>query len=235
MDKRFWGFLIAIALVLGGIFIIGNANKAGAPGDSKATLTNHVEGKGTTGVKLVEYGDYQCPACGQYFPAVKQVVDKYGDRITFQFRNFPLFQLHPNAIAAARAAEAAGKQGKYWEMHDLLYENQQAWTPVTDVMPAFVQYAEKIGLNTTKFNQDYKSAAVNNLIQADLKEGNRLGIDSTPTFFLDGKKISPPDPTVEAFSKVIDAEIAKKAKNSDGAKATPPHDTSTPDSETPKQ
>ncbi len=210
MDKRFWGFLVVIALVLSGVFFVTNSNKATAPAESKSTLTNHVEGSGSTGVKLVEYGDFQCPACSQYYLIIKQVTDKYGSLMTFQFRHFPLFQIHTNAMASSRAAEAADKQGKFWEMYDVLYANQRNWSGVSDPTIAFDTYAKQLGLNITKFKQDYKSPAVNDSIQADLKEGNRLGIDSTPTFFLAGKKISVPNPTLEAFSKLIDAEIVKK-------------------------
>jgi protein-disulfide isomerase len=211
MDKRFWLFLVAIAVVLGGVFFVTNSHKAVAPSDTKGTLTSHVQGPSSTGVKLVEYGDYQCPACGQYYAPVKQVVEKYQGKVSFQFRNFPLFQIHPNAISGARAAEAADLQGKYWQMHDTLYENQQLWSSQSDPTPAFDSYAKSLSLNLTKFKTDYKSKLVNDRIQADIKEGTRLDIQSTPTFFLDDKKLSTPDPTLEAFGKIIDAEIAKKA------------------------
>jgi protein-disulfide isomerase len=223
MDKRFWAFLIVIALILGGVFFIGNTKKAAAPASSKGILTEHVTGKGTTGVKLIEYGDFQCPACGSFYPALKQVTDTYGDQISFQFRNFPLYSIHPNAIAGARAAEAADMQGKYWQMHDKLYDenytqlvaqNQNksysTWIDASDPVPLFNDYATSLGLNLTKFKQDYKSTAANDRIQADLAEGNKLGVDSTPTFYLDGKKISNPDPTLAAFTKVLNAEIVKK-------------------------
>lgn len=212
MDKRFWGFLVLVALVLSGVFFLTNTDKADAPRGDKTSgvVTNHVIGKGTAGVTLTEYGDYECPACAAYYPTVEQVKEKYGDRLTFQFRNYPLFQIHPNAIAAARAAEAADLQGKYWEMYSKLYTNQQSWKAVSNAQPTFEQYASELKLDATKFKADYKSTAANDRIQADLKEGTRLGVESTPTFFINGKKISTPQPTVEAFSKIIDAEIAKK-------------------------
>jgi protein-disulfide isomerase len=209
MDKRFWGILAVIAVVFSGIFIFTKSNTANAPSGAASTVTNHVTGGGSSGVKLTEYGDFQCPACAQYYPLVKQVKETYKDQITFQFRNFPLSQIHPNAVAGSRAAEAADLQGKFWEMHDLLYENQQSWSPMTNPQPAFEQYAKQLGLDTVKFMADFKSAAVNNRIQADLQEGTKLGIDSTPTFFIDGKKISNPT-SLEAFNKVIDAAIEQK-------------------------
>lgn len=220
MDKRFWGFLVVVAIILGGIFIVTNNNKAG-DSSVKGTLTNHVIGQGKSGVTLTEYGDYQCPACGQYYPVLKLVQQKYNEQIFFQFRNFPLFQIHPNAIAGARAAEAADQQGKYWEMHDMLYENQTVWSTATNPQTNFEKYAKNLGLNVTKFTTDYKSRVANDRIQADLKEGNKLGITGTPTLFIDGKKISTPDATLEAISQVVDAAIAQKAGDSASPASTP--------------
>ncbi|HSH18540.1 MAG TPA: thioredoxin domain-containing protein [Candidatus Saccharimonadales bacterium] len=209
MDKRFWGFLAVIALVLGGIFFFTNSNQASAPTGQAGTLTNHVKGQGASGVTLTEYGDFQCPACGQYYPLVKQLYQKYQGDIKLQFRNFPLFQIHPNAIAASRAAEAADLQGKFWEMHDMLYENQQSWSPSQNPQSSFEQYARELGLNVEKFKTDYKSNQVNDRVQADLREGQRLDVSSTPTFFIDGKKISNPT-SLEDFSKVIENAIKQK-------------------------
>jgi protein-disulfide isomerase len=215
MDKRFWGFLVAVALVLAGIYFFTSTPTADAPKESaKGTLTNHVYGKNTTGVKLVEYGDFECPACGRYWAPLREVKELYKDKIEFQFRNFPLFQIHPNAIAAARAAEAADMQNKFWEMHDLLYENQQLWSQTKDPIPVFESYAKQLNLDSTKFKNDYKGRVANDRIQADIKEGTRLKVESTPTLFLNGKKLNPtPDATTAALSKVIDDEIAKQAKN----------------------
>jgi protein-disulfide isomerase len=172
----------------------------------------------------MEYGDYECPVCGNYYAAVKQVAAKYNDEIYFQFRNLPLTQIHPNAFAGARAAEAAGLQGKYWQMHDMLYENQNSWATVSNPLTAFQGYAQQIGLDMNKFNSDYGSSQVNDAIQADLNEFNKTGQqEATPTFFLDGQYIGNEklgvfdkngqiivDPTVANFSKYIDAAIAAK-------------------------
>ncbi len=226
MDKRFWIILAAIAVVLGGIFFFTSGNKAGAPsGDAKPT--SHLSGNNTTNVALVEYGDFQCPACGQYYQPVKELVEKYKDKISFQFRNFPLYQIHPNAVAASRAAEAAGLQGKYWEMHDKIYQENytqqvaqsqgssySTWVDSKNPETQFVDYARGLGLNVEKFKSDFKSSNVNDLVQADLKEGNKLDVRSTPTFFINGKKIDNPSPTVDEFSKVIDKAIADNAKSS---------------------
>ena len=128
----------------------------------------HVEGNTKSGITLVEYGDYQCPFCGQYFPIVKQVQAEFNDQIAFQFRNFPLVSVHQNAFAGARAAEAAALQGKFWEMHDLLYQNQSQWSEGGDPTSFFKQYALQLGLNVDQFNKDYASTKVNNAINADM-------------------------------------------------------------------
>lgn len=143
---------------------------------------------GTGKVQVVEFGDYQCPACGQAYPITKQILSEYGDKITFVFRNFPLPQLHPNAEAGAEAAEAANAQGKFWEMHDMLYENQDSWSDVSDPTDIFVSYASTLGLDTAKFKKDITSKAYDKYIQSDVSDGYSLGITGTPTFYINGKQ-----------------------------------------------
>lgn len=220
MDKRFWIIVAGLAILLTGVFFLTNRTADAPTGSGKGTLTNHVSGSSSLGVKLVEYGDYECPACASYYQPAKEVAEKYKDQIQFQFRNFPIPASHQNAMAAARAAEAADLQGKFWEMHDLLYENQTAWSGTSNATAAFERYATSIGLDMAKYKTDFKSNVVNDRIQADLKEGNRIKVNSTPTFFINGKKISNPEPTVEGFSKVIDAEIKKITTQSGSTKPT---------------
>ncbi len=142
-------------------------------------------------VVLTEYGDFQCPACGIYYPLVKKIGADFKN-ITIVFRNFPLSQ-HKNAWAAAQAAGAAGLQGKFWEMHDLLYENQETWAELSagDAQNTFTTYAQKLGLNMDKFKTDFDSAEVKTKIQADYQSGVSE-IDGTPTFFLNNQKIQNP-------------------------------------------
>lgn len=221
MSKGFWGIIAGIVLIFIGITVISNNNKASAPSSSKSgsSLSQHVQGSGSTGVTLVEYGDYQCPYCEQYFPTVKSVVEEYKDKIKFQFRHFPLTNLHQNAFAASRAAEAAGKQNKFWEMHDALYSpsNNQVWTAASNPNPYFEQYAQQIGLNITVFKKDFASSAVNDTINADMAEGQRLGITGTPTFFINGKKTEIAN-DLKTFQKVLDEAIAAQAKTSSTSK-----------------
>ena len=209
MTKRFWIILIVLAVVFGVIFKL-QSKKSPVSNPTNAQPTNHVEGTGQANVTLIEYGDYECPYCEQYYPTVKQVAAKYSQQIFFQFRNLPLTQLHQNAFAAARAAEAAGLQGKFWEMHDALYDNQPSWIQSNNPESFFDKEAQALGLNLTKFQQDFASNQVNDSINADVNTFLATKNDeATPTFFLDGVKVSPA-PSVDSFSKLIDAEIAKK-------------------------
>jgi protein-disulfide isomerase len=210
MSKPFWVAIAAVIVIFGGILLF-KGNPAGAPSASGAKATNHLIGDGKTGVVLVEYGDYQCPFCGQYYPIVKQVQEKYNGQITFQFRNLPLLQIHQNAFAAARAAEAASLQGKFWEMHDMLYENQNAWSSSSKSLTVFEGYAKQLGINVDQFKKDFASSAVNDSINADVVAFEKTKQEkSTPTFFLDGKKIKPT--SVDEFSKLIDGAITAKSK-----------------------
>lgn len=207
MDKRFWGIIVAIIVIFGGVIALSNHKNAG----SNAPASNHTEGNNSKGVTLLEYGDYECPACESYYPVVKQVVAQYNDKITFQFRNLPLTQIHPNAFAGARAAEAASIQGKFWQMHDALYDNQSTWSTSSDPTPYFAQYAQQLGLNVSKFKTDYASDQVNGVINADIDAFNKTGAATqTPTFFLDGKRIDT-TATVGSFQKALDAEITAKS------------------------
>lgn len=149
--------------------------------------SSHMTGKKGAKVTMVEFGDYQCPACGVVFPEIRKVVEKYKDNpdFNFVFRNFPLSQ-HPNAIPAAEAAESAGAQGKYFEMEAKLYENQKEWSDLADPIPTFKKYALAIGLDMVKFDADMIQHKFASVIQADAVDGNGLFIDHTPTVYLNG-------------------------------------------------
>jgi protein-disulfide isomerase len=212
MSKQFWGIIIVIVLVFVGVFVF-NSHKSNTSSNNSTSAkpSENIEGQGKDGVTLVEYGDFECPYCEEYFPIVKQVQQIYNTQIYFQFRNFPLVSIHPNAFAGARAAEAAALQGKFWQMHDTLYDNSnwEVWSTSSDPTPYFYDYAQELGLNVTLFKQDFASSQVNNIVNADMAAGNNLNIDGTPSFFLDGTQIQP-DPTVASFAGFINAAIAKK-------------------------
>ena len=154
-------------------------------------IADHIEGKTDSKVVLIEYGDYQCPSCGSAYPNVNTLMNEYSDRVALIFRNFPLTSIHPNAKVAAASAEAAGLQGKYWEMHNVLYENQKSWETLdaTKRVDAFVGYANQLGLDTTKFKTDLSSTDINKKITYDMTLGKANGVDATPTYFLNGEKL----------------------------------------------
>ena len=211
-------FLIIIIVAVGAFFGIFFAAKHktsttnGGSNSSNAQPTNHVEGENKAGVTLVEYGDFQCPACKAYYPIVEQVVEKHKTDIQFQFRHFPLVQIHQHAFEGARAAEAAGKPGTFFEMYRMLYDNQSAWSTLSDPQATFIGYARQLNLNTQQFQTDYSSTAVNDIINADYQEAIKLGAKSTPTFVLNGKRIENNPQSAEAFEKLITDAIAAAKK-----------------------
>ena len=217
MDKRFLAIIGVIVVLFVGIVIYNN-HKGNNNSGNAGQPTNHVEGDLTSKVTLVEYGDYECPVCESYFTTVQQVQEQFNSQIKFQFRNLPLSSIHPNAIAGARAAEAADLQGKFWQMHDMLYtaQNWDEWSTSSNPEPYFWNYAADLGLNVSKFKTDFASTEVNNRIQADLAAFSKTGEqEATPTFFLNGKYVpnselvdpSSQEPSVAQFTKVIDAEL----------------------------
>lgn len=216
--KKFVIIVLAVVAV-----IIGGAILKHEKPSTISSPTNNTLGKGTSGVTLTMYADFECPGCGAFYPILKQVTDHYKDEIKFQFINFPLTQIHQNALAAARAAQAANDQGKFWEMHDLLYANQTTWAQLGDATSTFEGYATQIGLNMPKYRTDYASAATNATINADIASGQAKQVTGTPTFFLDGKQIEDNNTvsTPAKFEAVIDAEILAKTGKPATASATP--------------
>ena len=174
MSRNFWIALVVIAAILFGIVLVTNHNQGSTPTTSSQP-TQHIEGNDSKGVTLIEYGDYECPVCGTFYPIVTQVVSEYSNDIKYQFRNLPLTQIHPNAFAAARAAEAASDLGQFWQMNSLLYEYQDQWVTSTNPLSFFDIYAAQLKLNITQFNKDYNSNQVNNAINADLNAFNQTG------------------------------------------------------------
>jgi protein-disulfide isomerase len=144
---------------------------------------DHIEGNAQAATTLVEYGDYECPHCGRAFPIIKRVQQAMGDDLRFVFRNFPLSQVHPFAESAAEAAEAAAAQGKFVQMHDLIFENQDRLEP-NDL----VAYARQAGLDIARFEQDMESGAYSERVREDFMSGVRSGVNGTPTFFINGNR-----------------------------------------------
>lgn len=172
------------------------------------TKTDHVKGAQSGTLTLVAFEDFQCPACGVYDPLVRQVLEDNKNILKFVFKHFPLTQIHQNALLAAKASEAAGLQGKFWEMHDMLYDKQADWSKGMNARDVIMSYASILKLNTVKFSEDLNSKALEDKVLADFKEGVALGVQGTPTFFLNGKQIENPA-SLEAFNTLI-LEVAAK-------------------------
>ena len=211
--NRFWIVLSIVVVVFIGLFIF---NKDDTPssnfsGDATKVLEqDHIRGDKNAPVALIEYGDFQCPACGSFYPMLKTLEETYQGKVQFVFRHFPLSQIHPNAFAAARASEAAGKQGKFFEMHDKLYETQTIWgSSTTNQQSLFEGYAKEIGLSMEQFKTDYESTEVADRINFDIDSGTQtFSLNSTPSFILQDKKIeNPQDET--GFEKLIDAALTE--------------------------
>jgi len=157
-------------------------------------------------MELIEYSDFQCPACGYYYPFIKNITQEFSGQLLFSYRHFPLSQ-HLNANIAARAAESAGKQNKFWEMHDLIFENQNSWSNNKQVRELLIGYAEIIGLDINKFNTDIDSQEIKDKVSSDYKGGVKIGINSTPTFFLNGKKLDPNETNPQILKEKIHALV----------------------------
>ena len=144
---------------------------------------DHIQGAPTAELTLVQYGDYQCPYCGEAYAHVKAAQQHFGKRMRFVFRNFPLTEVHPFALAAAETAEAAGAEGKYWVMHDALYENQRRFS-----RRFFLELALQLGLERDRFMSDIDSGTYRRRIRDDFLGGVRSGVNGTPCFFIDGER-----------------------------------------------
>lgn len=172
---------------------------------------DHIKGNIDAQVTLVEYLDFECEACGAYYPLVKQLAEEFKNEVQFVNRYFPL-PGHKNGLPAALAVEAAGKQGKYWEMHNILFDNQITWGEKQSPDPAiFEGYAKQIGLNMDQYKKDVESKEVSKRVNRDKISGTQLGVKGTPSFFLNGEKIPNPK-TLEDFKTFIQAAILKAPK-----------------------
>lgn len=148
---------------------------------------DHLLGPPNAPVTLLEYGDYECPYCGAAYPMVEETIDRLGDKLQFAYRHFPLTQIHPHAEHAAEAAEAAGAQGRFWEMHDLLFRNQQMLDDRHILM-----FAEQLGLDTDRFRSELLEQVHHQRVREDFMSGVRNGVNGTPTFFINGVRYDGP-------------------------------------------
>jgi len=190
-----WG---AVAFGLAGsVLAIAALSHPSGPSGSRAQAALPVDtaaprdwrrGAGKAEVVLIEYGDYQCAPCALYHQMIEQAMGEYGTRITLVYRHFPLRGIHPHAELAARTAEAAGRQGRYWEMHNLLYRRQYEWTNARDARAVFEIYARLLGLDRPRFAADLEDSALASKVEQDYQSGVRAQVDGTPTLFVQGRK-----------------------------------------------
>ncbi len=202
------GVALVIVLLMVGLAYMGNKQANPEPLVLSMPIGPEDMANGAQGAKavLVEYGDFQCPACAQYFVILEQVMKDYGYRAQFVFRHFPLRSIHSNAQLASQAAQSAGEQGKFWEYYRLLYANQASWSSLSDPTDTFKGYAGDLQLDIEKFSLDLKSDLIVARVQRDVDSGNTSKVNSTPTFFLNGKQVSGA-PTAEGFKQMIDEAL----------------------------
>lgn len=200
---------IPVAIVVGMVIASrGSSTHAPIPLPSAITADDWTEGNPMATVTIVEYSDTQCPTCAYFNPLITRALEDYGDRIYFAYRHFPL-GIHKNSQQGARAAEAAGKQGQFFPMLNMLFAKQNEWSVLPNPQTAFVSYATSLGLNADQFTTDYNSAEVKDLVKADLTSAERAGLQGTPTFFVNGQQIDLPKGGYDGLAAIIEAALAK--------------------------
>jgi protein-disulfide isomerase len=203
--------VVAVVAAAGIAFYLSRQSSASVSGSGSDTPIavnpggGHIRGKATAPVTLVEFGDYECPSCGYYYPMVEEVLRRYPDKVKLEFHHYPLIQMHAHALAAAMAAEAAGDQGKYWEMHDLLYKNQSQWARNPNPESQFLAYAASLGLDANKFMRSLKSPDVEKRILEDIQRGSVAKVQGTPSFYINGQALDPLPKGVDDFAAIIES------------------------------
>lgn len=206
-----WGAIAALvaAGILGLALFVNNSPTSTVNENQTVPLTSKYDielGDKNSKVTLIEYGDHQCPACASYQPVIKRILEDYKN-IRFVYRFFPLTNIHQYAAISAQAAYAANIQGKFKEMNDVLYENQHEWSTSANAQTIFVSYAQRIGLDTEKFTNDMNSQAAKDFVTQSYSEAVSAGLNSTPSFFLNGARIGPN--SYEDFKALIDDALKK--------------------------
>lgn len=220
MSKKTWIiFGIIVVAFIGGMLVFSESNKINLDGidlgkiipasDQNGNTEEHVKGSADSKVVLVEYGDYQCAGCAFVYKRINSIAEDYKNELAVVFRNYTI-DSHQNALSAAAAAESANLQGKFWEMHNLIYDNQTEWSNagVTERNDLYLSYAKQLGLDETKFTEGMKDTSVRKKIEFDKSVAKAAGLDSTPYFILNGEKIdyetwSDDDKLRELIDKVL--------------------------------
>lgn len=203
MVKNIWLIIIFVIFLSFIGFKILNKYKEGA-----FTIKNHSKGPETAKLKLVEYSDFQCPACTHYYNVIKELSEEYKDDLQITFKHFPLRSIHPKAQLAAQAAEAAGKQDKFWEMHDKLFDNQNEWSPVDHYEDIFIKYATELELDIEMFKKDLKDKNIKKIVDNNYDEAIKKDLNGTPSFFLNGERIKT-KATKESFAEIFNKILEK--------------------------
>ena len=178
------------------------------PGKSGESM--HIRGNPDAAVTLEEFGDFQCPPCGSFARFAEELLKEYDSRVRLIFRHFPL-SAHEHAREASLAAEAAGLQGRFWEMHDVLYREQAVWTKANNVRESFESYAGMIGLNLDQFRKDMDGEKARARVDSDRERGHSVGVERTPTIFVNNRSLGPNDRTPEGLRAAVDAALKEKA------------------------
>jgi len=212
--------IIVMVLVLWGIWLVAPKKDSQNNGDDFSSSEeliiksdDHILGNQSAPVFLVEYSDFQCPACKAYQPFLNNLKSDFPEDLAIVYRHFPLRRNHPNAAPAAFASESAGLQDKFWEMHDMIFENQEQWASnsTSDAEAVFTGYAQNLGLDLEKFKSDFSSDLVKERVGENEKEASSLNLGGTPTFFLNGKKINNPG-SYEEFRQVVEDALSEIAQ-----------------------
>jgi len=220
--KRYLPFVIVIVVALatfGGATMLYRAKRPqvknipesqNVPG--RGDTSAHVRGNRNAAVTLEEFGDFQCPPCGQFAGFAEELLREYDSRLRVVFRNFPL-PAHEHAREAALAAEAAGFQGKFWEMHDTLYREQSAWSKAPNTRELFESYAGTLGLNIDRFKKDMDSDKARERVDSDHALGDFLGVKVTPTLFINNRPVEAQEKNAEGLRAAINAALNEKSQS----------------------
>jgi|SRR5215813_1606906 len=218
--KRYFPFVIVAVVALATIgsgAMLYRAKRPHVLSPSEAVSTKsdaespHIRGNPDAPVTLEEYGDFQCPPCGMFAAFVGQLEKEYDSRLRVVFRNFPL-KVHEHAREAALAAEAAGMQGHFWEMHDVLYREQETWSKAPNARELFESYAGTIGLDLDKFKKDMNGEKASERVDSDRQRGESLGIQTTPTMFINNQPVEAKDRNPDGIRAEINAALQKKSQ-----------------------
>lgn len=204
------GGTLVLVLALWGLIQVVNTPQSQTLVAEAPAVTNSdiIYGSPSAKVTVIEYADFQCPACSIYAPFVNKLKQDFKGDIRIAYRFFPLPQ-HPYGMTASKAAYATHLQGKFWEMYSLLYDNQNTWSQSKDPASIFKQYAQELSLDLDKYEKDMNSKATEEYIKSQQNSATAIGVNSTPTFFINGKQIQNP-PTYEAFKKLVEEELKNK-------------------------